>query len=52
MDKFKDWLEDNKRVKVNYPDITGDILDMIIENHAGKSLDNTIAENVPYTMFQ
>jgi uncharacterized protein (TIGR00661 family) len=51
-DKFKDWLKDDTIVNVNYPDITEEILETIIENHAGQSLDNTIAENIPYTIFQ
>jgi uncharacterized protein (TIGR00661 family) len=51
-DKFKEWLKSDDIVNVNYPDITEDIIETIIENHAGKSLDNTIAENIPYTIFQ
>lgn len=51
-DKFKEWLKDDSIVKVNYPNITENIIETIIENHAGKSLENTIAENVPYTIFQ
>jgi uncharacterized protein (TIGR00661 family) len=51
-EKFKEWIKDNSIVRVNYPNITDDILETIIENHAGKSLENAITENVPYTMFQ
>jgi uncharacterized protein (TIGR00661 family) len=51
-DKFKDWLKGEEIVKVNYPDITEEIINTIIENHAGKSLDNFISDNVPYTIFQ
>jgi len=51
-EKFKDWLNDKSIVRVNYPNITDKILETIIENHAGKGLENTITENMPYTMFQ
>ncbi len=51
-EKFKEWINDKSIVRVNYPNITDDILETIIENHAGKSLENTIAENAPYTIFQ
>ena len=51
-DKFKDWLKDGKKINISYPDITEEILETIIENHAGQGLDNTIAENIPYTIFQ
>jgi uncharacterized protein (TIGR00661 family) len=50
-DKIKDWLEDNKVVKVNYPDVTEKIIDTIIENHAGKKLDANF-EHLRYSLFQ
>jgi uncharacterized protein (TIGR00661 family) len=51
-DKFNEWLQDDTVVNVNYPDITEDIIETIIENHAGKSMDNAITETIPYTVFQ
>jgi uncharacterized protein (TIGR00661 family) len=51
-DKFEEWLKKGAPIDVNYPDITEEILETIIDNHAGQGLDNTIAENIPYTIFQ
>ncbi len=31
---IKDWLENGKKIKVDYPDITSEIIRKIIENHA------------------
>jgi uncharacterized protein (TIGR00661 family) len=51
-DKVGDWLKDNPKVKVSYPDITEEILDTIIDNHAGKSLEDDGIEHSHYSMFQ
>lgn len=51
-DKFEEWLKNNTKVTVSYPDITEEIIETIIDNHAGKGLDNTIADNIPYSIFQ
>jgi uncharacterized protein (TIGR00661 family) len=50
-DKIKDWLEDNSIVKVNYPDVTEKIIDTIIENHAGKTMDANF-DHPTYSLFQ
>ena len=51
MDKLDDWLNDNEIVEVNYPDITKQIIDTIVENHAGKKLMDTEFESRHYNMF-
>src|ERR1043165_6676758 len=43
--KIEDWLADKKIVQVNYPDITGKIIDTIVENHAGKKMIETNFES-------
>ncbi|MEI7801591.1 MAG: glycosyltransferase family protein, partial [Bacteroidota bacterium] len=50
-DKVTDWLKNDKAVEVNYPDITENILDTIIANHAGKTVDDAI-EHLHYSLFQ
>jgi uncharacterized protein (TIGR00661 family) len=50
-DKISDWLSGNHRVKVNYTDETEKILDTIIENHAGNTVDTQI-EQLRYSVFQ
>lgn len=50
-EKIEEWLESKKIVKVDYPDITENILDIIIENHAGKPLDSAF-EHADYKLFQ
>lgn len=37
--KIDSWLQELKIVNVDYPDETSDLLDMIIESHAGQVLD-------------
>jgi uncharacterized protein (TIGR00661 family) len=51
IDKLEDWLESKDIVKVNYPDNTEEIIDTIIENHAGKTIDNTF-DHSHYHLFQ
>ena len=50
-EKLEDWLEDKRTIKVNYPDITEEIIDTIIENHAGKT-EEIVLEHSHYPMFQ
>ncbi|MEP7169619.1 MAG: glycosyltransferase family protein, partial [Bacteroidota bacterium] len=50
-DKIEAWLDDKRTVKVNYPDITEKIIDIIIENHAGKAIDPNF-EHSHYYLFQ
>lgn len=50
-EKISDWLDSKKIVEVDYPDITENIIDMIIENHAGKRSD-IIPEPMKYPLFQ
>lgn len=46
------WIESKKVVKVNYPDITEEILDTIITNHAGATLTDHAPEPTSYYLFQ
>ncbi len=50
--KIKEWLKDKKIVQVDYPDITGKIINTIVENHAGKKIIDTDFESSHYKMFQ
>lgn len=50
-DKIEAWIEDKRTVKVNYPDITEKIIDIMIENHAGKTIDANF-EHSNYQLFQ
>ncbi|TSA49411.1 MAG: glycosyl transferase [Sphingobacteriales bacterium] len=50
-DKITDWLKNDKTVEVHYHDITENILDTIIANHAGKTVDDAI-EHLHYSLFQ
>lgn len=50
-EKVSEWLKEEKIIKVSYPDITEEILDTIIANHAGKTVDDTI-EHAHYSLFQ
>jgi uncharacterized protein (TIGR00661 family) len=52
MHKISEWLRNKKTVEVNYPDITQQIVDTIIENHAGKKPLDTHLESAHYTLFQ
>lgn len=51
LDKIEVWLNKGKPVKVSYPDITGKIIDTIIENHAGKTEDLSVSHS-HYPLFQ
>lgn len=42
--EFAGWISENNRVEVNYPDITGEIVEMIIDHHAGKKVEATHPE--------
>jgi uncharacterized protein (TIGR00661 family) len=50
-EKIETWLNEGKIMKINYPDLTEKIIDTIIENHAGKTIDNTF-EHSHYHLFQ
>jgi len=50
-EKIETWLDEKRSVKVNYPDITEQIIDTIIENHAGKTIDANF-EQSHYNIFQ
>lgn len=50
--KISEWLKSDKIVEVDYPDQTEQIVDIIIENHAGRKQLNTDYESSHYTMFQ
>lgn len=50
--KVKDWIKEQNNVKVDYPDQTKEIINTIVENHAGKSSINTEFESSHYKMFQ
>jgi len=43
-DKLEHWFENLNTVEVNYPDETSDILDQIIQRHAGQVLQEQNAE--------
>jgi uncharacterized protein (TIGR00661 family) len=51
-DKLDNWLMDKRVVEVNYPDITKQIIDTIIENHAGQKMMDVHFESNHYTPFQ
>jgi uncharacterized protein (TIGR00661 family) len=44
VNEFAGWISENNRVEVNYPDITGEIVEMIIDHHAGKKVEATHPE--------
>ena len=52
LDILAQWLRSKEIVEVNYPDLTKQIIDTIVENHAGKKLLDTEFESEHYTMFQ
>ncbi len=51
-DKVKEWIEKGKAIPVYYPDITEEILDTIIANHAGKTADELVEQAHHYSLFQ
>ncbi len=42
LDKIKAWVKDPQNIKVDYPDITNKILDMILEKHKGHSVSKQV----------
>lgn len=50
--KIKEWLLDDHIVNVDYPDDTAKIIDLIVENHAGKQKLDTNYESNHYSLFQ
>jgi uncharacterized protein (TIGR00661 family) len=49
---LKAWLLDDSIVTVDYPDATAQIIDLIVENHAGKQKLDTNYESDHYSLFQ
>jgi uncharacterized protein (TIGR00661 family) len=49
---IKMWLLDETIVTVDYPDDTGKIIDLIVDNHAGKQKLDTHYESDHYSLFQ
>ncbi|MCD6067772.1 MAG: glycosyltransferase-distantly-related protein [Bacteroidetes bacterium] len=47
-----EWIDSSKVVKVNYPDMTEQIIDTIITNHAGTRIIDADSESSHYNMFQ
>lgn len=50
--KIKKWLEDDTIVDVDYPDNTEEIVNLIVENHAGNKRMDTGFESSNYNLFQ
>jgi uncharacterized protein (TIGR00661 family) len=50
--KIEKWLEDDTIVEVDYPDNTQEIIDLIVENHAGNKKMDTAHESSNYNLFQ
>jgi uncharacterized protein (TIGR00661 family) len=50
--KISEWLRSKKVVEVNYPDNARQIVDTIIENHAGKKQLDIQSESARYNLFQ
>jgi len=48
---LKAWLQNDTIVEVNYPDITSKIVNLIVDNHAGKTKIDTQFESENYTFF-
>ncbi len=46
------WILNDTTVKVDYPDNTEKIIDLIIENHAGRQKMDTNLESDHYSLFQ
>jgi uncharacterized protein (TIGR00661 family) len=46
------WIDSKKTVRVNYPDVTEQMIETIITNHAGTSLVDMAPETPGYYMFQ
>jgi len=52
LEKISEWLAYKKTVTVNYPDNAEQIVDTIVNNHAGKSMLDTNYESSHYNIFQ
>jgi uncharacterized protein (TIGR00661 family) len=50
--KIKKWLENDTIVEVDYPDNTEEIVNLIVENHAGSKKMDTGFESCNYNLFQ
>jgi uncharacterized protein (TIGR00661 family) len=50
--KIKKWLENDTIVEVDYPDNTEEIVNLIVENHAGSKKMDTGFESSNYNLFQ
>lgn len=50
--KIQKWLEDETIVQVDYPDNTQEIVNLIVENHAGDKKLDTQHESDNYNLFQ
>jgi uncharacterized protein (TIGR00661 family) len=50
--EIANWLKSKERVRVNYPDMTEEIIDTIITNHAGAAAIEPTVEPSPYYLFQ
>lgn len=49
---IEDWISNDTIVKVDYPDNAEKIIDLIVENHAGKQKLDTNYESDHYSLFQ
>lgn len=45
------WLLDDTIIKIDYPDATEEIINLIVENHAGKQKINTHHDIEQYSSF-
>ena len=50
--KIQKWLEDDTILQVDYPDNTEEIVNLIVENHAGDKKIDTQHESDNYNLFQ
>lgn len=50
--KIQKWLEDDTIVEVDYPDNTEEIVNLIVENHAGDKKIDAQHESENYNLFQ
>jgi UDP:flavonoid glycosyltransferase YjiC (YdhE family) len=50
--KIQKWLEDDTIVEVDYPDNAEEIVNLIIENHAGDKKIDAQHESDNYNLFQ
>lgn len=51
-DEISKWLKSKERVHVSYPDMTEELIDTIITNHAGAVESDQVVEQAPYYLFQ